>query len=131
MLNSPQPQPVPHLPERRPPSPPQLPPPQLSPGEWTAAREAVRSISNKWVIPLIAALAAGPLRYAELHRAIGPAISQKVLAETLHHMQETHLLRREATADGTTASYELTDSAKSLIEPLSALARWRARATPD
>lgn len=111
-----------------PPPPSPLHPPSEEP-DWAAAREAVRSISNKWVIPVIAALASGPLRYAEIHRAIGPAISQKVLAETLHHMQKTHLLRREeATAAATAAPYGLTESARSLIEPLSVLARWHVRA---
>lgn len=109
-----------------PPSPPH--PPSEEP-DWAAAREAVRAVSNKWVIPVIAALTSGPLRYGEIHRAIGPAISQKVLAETLHHMQDTRLLsKEEAAAAPTAAPYELTELARSLIEPLSALARWHARA---
>lgn len=85
-------------------------------------------MSNKWVIPILAALADGPLRHSELHRAIGPAISQKVLTETLRLMQHNNLVAERKTAtDAATAPYALTPSAKELLEPLAALARWHAR----
>ncbi len=80
---------------------------------------------------MVAALRAEPLRYTDLHRAIGPAVSQKVLAETLHRMEKEGLIvrldrfedtRRAAfTARG---AYELTDFAKALEAHLEALGNW-------
>ena len=96
--------------------------------DWTAARAAVRVVSNKWVIPVIAALADGPLRHSDLHRAIGPAISQKVLTETLRLMQQNCLVaERKTVVAATTAPYALTQSAEELLEPLAALAQWHIR----
>lgn len=105
-------------------------PPQRSatPTDWKSAQAAVRVVSNKWVIPIIAALADRPLRHSEIHRAIGPAISPKVLTETLHLMQHNGLIaEREPHTAATTAPYALTTSAVELLEPLTALARWHAR----
>lgn len=85
-------------------------------------------MSNKWVIPIIAALADGPLRHSELHRAIGPAISQKVLTETLRLMQHNGLVaERKIATEATTDPYALTPYAEELLEPLAALAQWHAR----
>lgn len=96
--------------------------------DWTAAQAAVRVVSNKWVIPIIAALADGPLRHSELHRAIGSAISPKVLTGTLRLMQHNDLVaERKTTTDAATAPYALTSSAEELLETLAALARWHTR----
>jgi len=93
-------------------------------------KEAVRTVSNKWVLSIIASLADGPLRYSDLQRSIGPVIAPKVLAETLRVMQHNRLLSRgKAAASGTSVPYELTQSGQELIEPLAALARWHSRTT--
>lgn len=85
-------------------------------------------MSNKWVITVIAALADGPLRYTEIHRSISPPISQKVLAETLSSMQRNHLvIRNDGKIPARTGSYELTEFARELFEPLAALAQWHSR----
>lgn len=96
--------------------------------DWIAAQAAVRVVSNKWVIPIIAALADGPLRHSGLHRAIGPAISTKVLTETLRLMQHNNLIAaRKTLTDAAAAPYALTSSAEELLEPLAALAQWHTR----
>jgi DNA-binding HxlR family transcriptional regulator len=111
-----------------PPPPAPLPPRSPAAVDWTAAQAAVRIVSNKWVIPILAALADGPLRHSELHRAIGPAISQKVLTETLRLMQHNDLVaERKRVTGATKAPYTLTPSAEELLEPLTALARWHAQ----
>ena len=87
-------------------------------------------MSNKCVLSIIAALADGPLRNSELQRSIGPGISQKVLAETLRVMQRNRLLARgKAATPAAAVPYELTDSARELLEPLAVLARWHLRTT--
>lgn len=95
--------------------------------DWTAARAAVRVVSNKWVIPILAALTDGPLRHGEIHRAIGPTLSPKVLSETLRLMQHNDLVAKRNMATGaSSALYALTPAAEELLEPLAALAHWYA-----
>jgi len=101
--------------------------------DWLAAQAAIRSLAGKWMIPIIAALANGPLRYTDLHRAIGPAVSEKVLVETLRRMEEEDLIVRldvsdhtRPTAFATRSAYELTEFAETLRAPLAALGDWRA-----
>lgn len=89
-------------------------------------------MSNKWVITIVAALLNGPLRYSDLHRAIGPAVSQKVLTETLRVMRQDRLVvqAREPTSV-TSVPYGLSESGRSLLEPLGALAQWYIRASTE
>jgi DNA-binding HxlR family transcriptional regulator len=92
--------------------------------DWTAAGAAVRTVCGKWVIPVIAALASGPRTHAELHRAVGPSISQKVLTETLRRMQAASLITRDATPPAETGFYALTDAGRAVFGPLAAMAAW-------
>lgn len=93
--------------------------------DWMVAQEAIGILSNKWVLPIIAALSGGPLRYSDLHRSIGPAVSQKVLTETLRVMREDRLVVREkGSSSATSVPYELTEFARGLLESLAALAQW-------
>ena len=114
------------------PPPPHTPPPLVEGIDWMAAQEAVRTVSNKWVITIVAALVNGPLRYSDLHRAVGPAVSQKMLTETLHLMRRDRLIvRAEGPTSATSVPYGLSDSGRSLLEPLESLARWYNRATAE
>lgn len=108
------------------------PPPPTGTLDWAAAQEAVGILSNKWVFPIIAALADGPLRYSDLHRSIGPAVSQKVLTETLRAMRYDRLVvRGKGPASATSVPYELTEFARELLESLAALAQWYNRARTE
>lgn len=113
--------------------------------DWQAARAAIGVLSGKWVLPVLAALAARPLTYGDLHRSVGPDIAPKVLTETLHRMRRAQLVIRDApsTAAARPAQamphellvrpvhYHLTDSARQPLPVLAGLAAWRTARRPD
>jgi DNA-binding HxlR family transcriptional regulator len=109
--------------------------------DWPAAQAAIAILAGKWVLPVLAALAAEPQTYGDLHRTIGPAISPKVLTETLHRMRRTQLITRDPppAAPASLAPpgplarpirYRLTDSARQLLPALAGLAAWHIARRP-
>ncbi len=87
-------------------------------------RDVLDRIGDKWSTLLVFTLAERSHRFGELRRAI-PDISQRMLTQTLRELQEDGLISR--TVHPTTppsTEYALTDLGHSLIEPLTALARW-------
>jgi DNA-binding HxlR family transcriptional regulator len=94
--------------------------------DWAAARQAVAAVSGKWAIPVLAALAGGPRRHADVRRQIGAGVSDKVLVETLRRMVEAGLLTRHGQLGPVpVAEYRLTASGWALLAPLAAMAVWR------
>jgi len=89
------------------------------------ARVTLDILGGKWVVPIIGVLASGPRRHGDLHAAIGPGISQKVLTETLRRMERVGLVSRTVRAEVPPAVlYALTESGETLLEPIKHLARW-------
>ena len=87
-------------------------------------RDVLDRVGDKWSTLLIFTLAERSHRFGELRRAI-PDISQRMLTQTLRELQEDGLISR--TVHPTTppsTEYALTDLGRSLVEPLSELARW-------
>lgn len=111
--------------------------PGLAPGQparepevidWASVRAAVRLIGYKWVLSVLEVLVDGPLRKADIHRAIGSGLTRKVLTDTLVRMQAARLISRGLLDDTTTAvGYQLTPIGRSLVEPLAALDAWMRR----
>ena len=92
--------------------------------EVCPVRDVLDRVGDKWSTLLIFTLAERSHRFGELRRAI-PDISQRMLTQTLRELQEDGLISR--TVHPTTppsTEYALTDLGRSLVEPLSALARW-------
>jgi DNA-binding HxlR family transcriptional regulator len=103
-----------------------------------AAQAAASLLGRKWVLPVLGALAAQPLRRFQLAVQV-PGISPKVLTETLRLLEREGLvgrvLVREAEEVTVGIAYELTPLGRSLDRPVTALARWyalhdEARAAP-
>lgn len=90
------------------------------------AQVALNVLGGKWVVPIIGVLAARPHRHGELQRALGPALHQKVLTETLRRMEAARLLDRRVVAGvmPPPVVYLLTDFGASLLEPIEHLAAW-------
>jgi len=87
-------------------------------------RDVLDRVGDKWSTLLIFTLAERSHRFGELRRAI-PDISQRMLTQTLRELQEDGLISR--TVHPTTppsTEYALTDLGRSLVAPLTALARW-------
>ncbi len=93
---------------------------------WLDDAEAVIDvISRKWAIQVLGALADGPRRHNELLRAVDHGIHPTVLDGTLRHLEQTGLVRRDASTRTPPATwYQLTDLSRSLMPQIASLAQW-------
>lgn len=89
------------------------------------SRRLLDTIGDKWASLAIVALGLeGPLRYTELSRRIA-GVSQKMLTQTLHHLERDGLLTRTVTPSvPVRTDYELTPLGHSLVETISVLHGW-------
>jgi DNA-binding HxlR family transcriptional regulator len=97
---------------------------RMSLPEICPIRDVLDRVGDKWSTLLIFTLAERSHRFGELRRAI-PDISQRMLTQTLRELQEDGLISR--TVHPTTppsTEYALTELGRSLVAPLTALARW-------
>jgi DNA-binding HxlR family transcriptional regulator len=82
------------------------------------------TLSDKWLTLVVAALADGPLRYAELSREVAGA-SQKMLTQTLRKLERDGLVTRSVTAAvPVQVSYELTALGHELLPLQRAIKSW-------
>ncbi len=89
-------------------------------------RDVLDRIGDKWSVLLLSALRAGPRRFGALRRNV-PDISQRMLTETLRHLQRDGLITRAVHATAPpSVDYALTPLGQSLLEPLDALVQWSA-----
>src|SRR5258708_3393768 len=73
---------------------------------------------------VIRVLGRGPCRFNALRREVGE-ISQKVLASTLHDLEENGFVSRTVTpVPPPQVEYALTDLGGEFLEPVRALAEW-------
>ncbi|HEY8975817.1 MAG TPA: helix-turn-helix domain-containing protein [Burkholderiaceae bacterium] len=83
---------------------------------------ALELLGGKWKTVILARLKEGPQRYGELRRQI-PRLSDKMLTQCLHGLQERGLVARDAAPDST-ARYRLTPAGRSLRPLLQQLYDW-------
>ena len=87
-------------------------------------RALLDRLSDKWVSLVLVALAAGPMRYRQLHRRID-GVSQKMLTQTLRTMARDGLLTRTVTPTvPLRTDYELTPLGRSLLPLMAAIKAW-------
>ncbi|MFE9582841.1 winged helix-turn-helix transcriptional regulator [Nocardia sp. NPDC006044] len=95
------------------------------------ARLLLDRISDKWVSLILAALADGPLRYAEINRRIA-GVSPKMLTQTLRTLERDGLLTRRVTAAvPVRVDYELTELGHSLKPVMQAIKSWAEQRMDD
>jgi len=88
------------------------------------ARTTLDLVSHRWTVVVIHGLGIEPMRFGELQARIG-GISAKSLTETLQRLERNGLVVR---LDGT---WTLTTLGETLLEPVSALARWSEAHTDE
>ena len=83
-------------------------------------------IGDKWSVLLLTSLHDGPERFGALRRRV-PDISQRMLSETLRHLQRDGLISRTVYPTVPPAvEYALTPLGVSLLVPLEGLVEWSA-----
>ncbi|SHN29883.1 winged helix-turn-helix transcriptional regulator [Actinacidiphila paucisporea] len=88
------------------------------------ARQLLDRIADKWVSLVVNALADGPRRYSELQRRLA-SVSQKMLTQTLRHLERDGLVSRTVTpAVPVRVAYELTPLGRSLLPVMRAIKDW-------
>ena len=87
-------------------------------------RSAIKAISGKWKIEIMAMLADGPRRFGDLRRSL-PGITQHMLTAQLRDLGSTGLVVRTAFAEiPPRVDYELTEAAYALLPVFTELLRW-------
>ncbi len=79
-------------------------------------------LGGKWKTCILARLKNNPMRYGEL-RARMPQLSDKMLSERLHELEEVGLIARAPTEGGHVV-YQLTERMDGLLPVLEALYGW-------
>jgi len=99
---------------------------QTWPEDGAFIREVLDRIGDKWTVLIISTLNAGLLRYSDLQASI-PGISQRMLTQTLKHLERDGLITRTAYPEvPPRVEYELTELGRSLMEAVVAMAGWAA-----
>lgn len=109
-------------------------------GEWEArgfdaelcpVRNVLDRIGDKWTSLLLVALAAGPQRFSQLHRAV-PDISKRMLTQCLRDLQRDGLVTRHVfPTKPPSVEYRLSPLGQSVLAPLSGLIEWAERSFAD
>ncbi len=88
------------------------------------SRMLLDRIADKWVSLVVNALADGPRRYTDLQRKLA-SVSQKMLTQTLRHLERDGLVTRTVfAAVPVRVEYELTPLGHSLLPVMRAVKDW-------
>jgi DNA-binding HxlR family transcriptional regulator len=99
---------------------------QAWPEDSAFIREVLDRIGDKWTVLVIATLSGGSLRYSDVQASI-PGISQRMLTQTLKHLERDGLITRTAYPEvPPRVEYELTDLGRSLLDAVTAMVDWAA-----
>lgn len=87
-------------------------------------RHLLDRIGDRWTVLVVGALVGGPLRFGEIARRVD-GVSQKMLTQTLRTLERDGLVRRTQYPQiPPRVEYQLTDTGRTLRDPLRALEDW-------
>ncbi len=99
--------------------------------EHCPGRELLDRIGQKWAPLVLIALAVKKRRFSDLQRAI-PAISKRMLTQTLRDLERDGLLTRQVfPTKPPSVEYQLSDLGRSLLTPLAVLIDWADASRQD
>jgi DNA-binding HxlR family transcriptional regulator len=94
-------------------------------------RAMLDRIGDRWTVLVVGALSSGPVRFGQLASRID-GVSQKMLTQTLRGLERDGLVTRTAYPQiPPRVEYELTETGRTLQEPLRALEEWAATHMAD
>lgn len=94
-------------------------------------RDLLDSIGDKWSTLILMSLAAQPLRFSAVRRAV-PDISKRMLTQTLRSLERDGMIsRRVFPTKPPSVEYDLTELGESLLESMRALVEWAERSHPE
>jgi DNA-binding HxlR family transcriptional regulator len=101
-------------------------------GRGCPSRDLLNRIGDKWSVLILGELADGqPHRYAGVRNRI-EGISEKMLTQTLRHLEEDGLIERQVFAEvPPRVEYKLTALGVTLRQPLMVLRSWSVQHTSD
>lgn len=95
--------------------------------EGCPLRDVLDRVGDKWSVLVVLHLGEGTHRFGELRRRVD-GISQRMLTETLRHLERDGLVLRTVYPEvPVRVEYRLSELGCTLIEPISALASWAER----
>lgn len=100
--------------------------PTYEPGQFPSrpAQTIIGHLSNKWNLLVIRRLSRKTMRYSELRRDIGD-ISQKMLTQTLRHLERIGLVERKVyPVIPPKVEYSLTELGRSCVVAVDRLCSW-------
>ncbi len=87
-------------------------------------RNVLDHVGDKWTTLILISLAAGPIRFNSLNRAI-PDISKRMLTQSLRNLERDGLIEREVfPTKPPGVEYRLSPLGHSVLQPLVALVEW-------
>ena len=105
-------------------------PKNLSPNVYSSAcpsRRVMAVLAEKWTLLVVAALADGPMRTAELRRCVD-GVSEKMLIQTLRKLEGFGLVSRKSYPEvPPRVEYKLTPLGRSLARLAGLFGRWVER----
>lgn len=88
---------------------------------------AIELIGKRWTGAIVVALMDGPMRYAELGKAV-PGLSDRLLSQRLRELEDEGLVERQVEAGAPVrVTYSLTEAGRQLDPVLSELKSWARR----
>lgn len=95
--------------------------------EMSSVHRIAREFGDKWSLPILCRLSAGPLRFLQLKRALGP-VSQRMLTRTLKKLEQLGVVSRTpCLGPALQVTYELTQSGRTLYHAVRMLNVWLAK----
>jgi DNA-binding HxlR family transcriptional regulator len=95
------------------------------------ARTTLDLVADTWSVVVVFGLGRGPQRYSDLRDRIG-GICKKMLTQTLRKLERNSLVERRVLPTAPAGvEYRLTQLGRSLLGPVSVLARWAEEHADD
>lgn len=99
-------------------------------GSLCPVRDVLDSVGDKWSMLILMSLAARPLRFSAVRRAV-PDISKRMLTQTLRSLERDGMISRRVFATKPpSVEYDLTALGESLLESMATLVKWAEHSRP-